>query len=149
MENASKALIIAGAILLAILIITLGLLGYRQATGAIDNNAMDEVAITAFNNKFTQYVGDNVNGTRVNALIDAVIQNNVANQNDTGKQVKFKGERLSTGGNWQGTALTGTAKVCKSTNETGKAMSGKTFNVSYTTDSKTGLINIITIKGNS
>ena len=43
MENASKALIIAGAILLAILIISLGIMIYNQASGVVNNNAMSEV----------------------------------------------------------------------------------------------------------
>ena len=58
MENASKALIIAGAILLAILIISLGILIYNQASGIVSNNSMDEVDIQTFNNKFTQYGGN-------------------------------------------------------------------------------------------
>ena len=38
MENASKALIIAGAILLSILIITIGLYVYSNAKSTIDNS---------------------------------------------------------------------------------------------------------------
>ena len=53
MENASKALIIAGAILLAILIISLGILIYNQASGVVNNNAMSEVETQNFNQKFT------------------------------------------------------------------------------------------------
>ena len=52
MENASKALIIAGAILLAILIISLGIMIYNQASGVVNNNAMSEVEIQSFNQKF-------------------------------------------------------------------------------------------------
>ena len=82
MENASKALIIAGAILLSILIITLGIMIYRQAAGVVNNNAMDEAEVAAFNSKFTQYCGNNVRGSTVNALAEAVISNNrVADNN--------------------------------------------------------------------
>ena len=45
MENASKALIIAGAILLAILIITLGIVIYQQASGVINNSSMSQVEV--------------------------------------------------------------------------------------------------------
>ena len=61
MENASKALIIAGAILLAILIISLGIMIFRQASGVVDSNAMDEVAAgkiylpTALTSRFFEY----------------------------------------------------------------------------------------------
>ena len=49
MENASKALIIAGAILLAILIISLGIMIYNQASGVVNNNSMSQVDISSFN----------------------------------------------------------------------------------------------------
>ena len=59
MENASKALIIAGAILLSILIISLGIMIFRQASGVVDSNAMDEVAVSAFNQKWcSPFKGD-------------------------------------------------------------------------------------------
>ena len=45
MENASKALIIAGAILLAILIIGLGIFIYRQAANTVSDTGMDQLAI--------------------------------------------------------------------------------------------------------
>ncbi|MCI8460818.1 MAG: hypothetical protein HFE81_05425 [Bacilli bacterium] len=85
MENASKALIIAGAILLAILLITLGIVVYLQAQDTIDSVNMSEQEIMAFNNKFTPYEGDNVRGSQVNALIEAVVSNNqsAADNGDT------------------------------------------------------------------
>ena len=76
MENASKALIIAGAILLAILIISLGILIFSQAQDTIDSVNMDEQEILAFNNKFLSYIGDNKSGSQVNALAQAVLANN-------------------------------------------------------------------------
>jgi hypothetical protein len=76
MENASKALIIAGAILLAILIISLGIMIYNQASGVVNNNAMSEVEITQFNAKFTQYEGDNVKGTQVKSILRQVYAHN-------------------------------------------------------------------------
>lgn len=95
MENASKALIIAGAILLAILIISLGIMIYNQASGVVNNNAMSEVDITTFNQKFEQYVGDKVRGANVIALISAVKSNNEVNSGDTSKQVKLSGKTES------------------------------------------------------
>ena len=75
MENASKALIIAGAILLSILIITLGIAVFGQASGVVNNNAMSEVEVTTFNTKFTQYEGTTVRGAQVNALLNQIVQN--------------------------------------------------------------------------
>lgn len=85
MENASKALIIAGAILLSILIISLGIMIFNQASGVVNNNAMTEVEVNSFNQKFEQYLGDKVRGANVNALVQAVNTNNMANDDDSKK----------------------------------------------------------------
>lgn len=82
MENASKALIIAGAILLAILIISLGILIFNQAQDTVGSVNMDEQEIMAFNNKFTQYEGESVRGSQVNALAQAVLANNQSAKNN-------------------------------------------------------------------
>ncbi len=78
MENASKALLIAGAILIVILLISLGIYIYSQAQQTINSVNMDEQQITAFNNKFAQYEGDSRSGSEVNALINQVISSNQA-----------------------------------------------------------------------
>ena len=57
MENASKALIIAGAILLAILLISLGIMIFNQAQDTVNNSGMTQAEITTFNNKFLKYEG--------------------------------------------------------------------------------------------
>ena len=88
MENASKALIIAGAILLAILIISLGILIYNQAAGIANGNAMSEVEITQLNTQFTQYEGRQ-SGTTVRSLLQKVISNNL-NADDSSKKVIVK-----------------------------------------------------------
>lgn len=78
MENASKALIIAGAILLAILIISLGIMIYNQAAGVVNNNAMSEVEITQYNSKFTQYEGKSVKGSTVRSMLQIVYTHNLS-----------------------------------------------------------------------
>ena len=75
MENASKALIIAGAILLAILLISLGILIYNQAQDTVSNSGMDQAAISAFNNKFLKYEGTQ-SGSVVKSLINEAIASN-------------------------------------------------------------------------
>lgn len=125
MENASKALIIAGAILLAILIISLGIMIYNQASGVVNNNAMSEVDITTFNQKFEQYVGDKVRGANVIALISAVKSNNEVNSGDASKQVELAGKT-----------------------ESSEIGTGKTYKVSIT-EYKNGLVSKITITENT
>lgn len=81
MENASKALIIAGAILLSILIIGLGMAIYQQASGAIGNANMDPQKIQAYNSEFASYEGTKF-GTQVRALLDIIRSHNLANTDD-------------------------------------------------------------------
>lgn len=57
MENASKALIIAGAILLSILIIALGVFVFNQAKSAVGNTGLSDQEVAAFNSKFDSYEG--------------------------------------------------------------------------------------------
>ena len=57
MENASKALIIAGAILLSILLISLGIAIFSQAQTVIDGSGMSDAEVQAFNSKFEKYQG--------------------------------------------------------------------------------------------
>jgi hypothetical protein len=75
MENASKALIIAGAILLAILLISLGIMIYNQAANAISNSGMSDAELTAFNQKFTKYEGKQ-KGSTIRTLVQEVMSNN-------------------------------------------------------------------------
>ena len=76
MENASKALIIAGAILLAILLISLGILIFSQAQDTVNNSGMSQAEITAFNNKFLKYEGNRQKGSVVKSLINEVLASN-------------------------------------------------------------------------
>lgn len=79
MENASKALIIAGAILLAIVIISLGLIVVNNTRNVTDNTNLSEQEIQAFNAKFTPYQGTKVSGTQIKTLIQTVIASNASN----------------------------------------------------------------------
>ena len=75
MENASKALIIAGAILLAILLIGLGVFIFNNAKGAISDTGLDEQKIASVNSKFEAYEGT-VTGAKARDLVDLVRTNN-------------------------------------------------------------------------
>ena len=81
MENASKALIIAGAILLSILIISLGIMVYNNAQDSVGNANLDQQEIAAFNAQFTPYIGDNISASQVNSLIQEVLAVNQAEKN--------------------------------------------------------------------
>ena len=94
MENASKALIIAGAILLAILLISLGIMIFNQAQGTVNNSGMTQAEITAFNNKFIKYEGTQ-KGSVVKSLINEVLATNQSLS--TSEQVKVTLEKKGNG----------------------------------------------------
>lgn len=81
MENASKALIIAGAILLSILLISLGIMIFNQAQDTVTNSGMSEEQVVAFNNKFVKYEG-NQKGAMVKSLIQDVLASNASPNNE-------------------------------------------------------------------
>lgn len=117
MENASKALIIAGAILISIMIVSLGVLIFNQIGGAAKEAAnMDEQEIANFNSKITPYVGKNISGSQINALIQLIISidNSAVNSGETEKVVTIS-YPLETGGtntiSVSGNSVTGTDKA--------------------------------------
>ncbi len=128
MENASKALLIAAAILIAIVLITFGVIVLGQGSEIINNTSMSETEVTTFNAKFTAFAGKNVRGSKVNSLLNTVVQSNLA-QDDPGKKVSVDG------------------KVTISTDATevkDKVDTGENYSVSITYK-KNGLIEKITI----
>ena len=86
MENASKALIIAGAILLSILIIGLGVYIFGVARGALGNVNLDPQKVSAYNSDFDQYQGTQ-SGTNARALYQSIQSHNRVNQDDTSLQI--------------------------------------------------------------
>ncbi len=86
MENASKALIIAGAILLSILIIGLGMFIYQKAAGALEGININQQEVQSYNSPFINYEGTQT-GSAVRALCDAIRSHNTANQNDVSLQI--------------------------------------------------------------
>ena len=96
MENASKALIIAGAILLSILLISLGIMIFNQAQDTVSNSGMSQAEVTAFNNKFVKYEGVQ-KGSVVRSLIQEVISCNAdENYKNDGVEIKIDGTASAT-----------------------------------------------------
>lgn len=131
MENASKALIIAGAIILAILIIALGMAVFNMAANPTQEAAgsIQSEAANAFNAKFSPYIQQGITGTSVRSLYDAVRQNNVQNSGDESLWITIDGATDVAGIN--------AAKA--------KIQSGKRYNVTETYDTTTGYIKTITV----
>ncbi len=79
MENASKALIIAGAILLSILIIALGIFVFNQAKNATNTDSLEDMNVSTFNQVYTNYNGGQY-GSQVASLLDQVATNAAQNK---------------------------------------------------------------------
>ncbi len=96
MENASQALIIAGAILLAILIIAIGMYIYNSAQATINDSisSMSTQEIEAFNNNFESYKGKQT-GSQISALIGRLIANSNTFADEPGKVPTFYINKIS------------------------------------------------------
>ena len=124
MENASKALIIAGAILISILIIGLGVFIYQQAQSTVSKANLNSQEAQAQNQQFDNYFGDKVSAQQVKQLCTTVRSNNITGEtgNDT-KKVWLVYKPIS-----------GKADF-KTPSEISKAVTaGKTYNVNVAND---------------
>ncbi len=80
MENATKALLIAAAILIAIVLVSIGVFVLRQGQDAMSSADMSEAQILAFNANFEPYKGIQ-RGSQVSALLTRIKNNNAKNEN--------------------------------------------------------------------
>ena len=126
MENASKALIIAGAILLAILLISLGIIIFSQAQDTVNNSGMTQAEVQTFNGQLVKYEGSQ-KGTVVKTMIQEVL---AINNNGSGYTITV---------NVNGTAIS-------TTNPTKDINNASTYNVELVYDTTgTGRVNTITV----
>lgn len=144
MENASKALIIAGAILLSILIISLGIMVYNNAKSTVGDANLDAETIQTFNSKFSMYAGTGVSASNVNSLIEAVNANNATGDDIIGiyNATVPSGATLTV----TGSALTATTASASGDFTGSFNASNNMYNL---TVSRTGTYNVQTITGAS
>lgn len=146
MENASKALIIAGAILLSIAIIGIGMFVYNSVSDTISSSAdMTEEEVTAYNQPYVTYEGIR-NGAQLKSLCDNVRQHNVT-ATDPSQQISVI----------NGTAQNISAPTSEDTAGTTAAeintikntlLSGRQYTVSLGFDPATGRVTQIGIQQN-
>lgn len=81
MENATKALVIAGAVLITILLISVGIMAFNAARRPIDSMDSDtaSIEIDRFNSKFLSYAGTK-SGSDVRSLISQIRSSNGTNE---------------------------------------------------------------------
>ena len=89
METASKALIIAGAILLSILIIGLGMLVFNNAKEALSGANLDKEKIATINAQYEAYIGENIKGSQVKTLCNLVRDNNLTKDDSETFEIKI------------------------------------------------------------
>lgn len=126
MENASKALIIAGAVLISILIIGLAVFLYNQAAGTVNRANLNSQEAQAHNQQFEAYFGDKVSASDVKQLMSLVRTNNITSA--TASETKTIYVRFG--------ASLETAKYEDPASVSTSVKPGKTYNVGVT-DSKT------------
>lgn len=92
MENASKALLIAGAILICILLIAVAMYIYNSANATIKSagSKMSQQEKDIYNSNIQPYVNDGVKGSEVKSMIDTIISQNQSNVGDEGKFVAIE-----------------------------------------------------------
>lgn len=113
MENASKALIIAGAVLISLVIIGLGVLVVNRMSSTVSKANLNREEAQAQNSKFDQYFGENVSANEVKSLLKTIAANNVTA--DTSDELKVITVLFSTDGtNPAQTTTTALSKQIKS-----------------------------------
>ena len=120
MENASKALIIAGAILLSISIIAIGMAVFNQA----------KEKVSTYNSKFDSYAGSQ-SGSNVKALLTTIQNHNLSNVNDESLQITV--------------TVDGTSYDKDGTKAKTAVKSGYQYDVVFGNDASSGYINSVTI----
>lgn len=140
MENASKALIIAGAILLSILIIGLGMYIYTQASGAMSGANLDPQKVNAYNSEFEQYEGTK-SGSEARALYNLIRSHNNGEIDDPTLQIT-----LTIDGNDFAAGATQAASTTAVTLPTNTLKAGSTYNITFAVDPNSGYITACNIK---
>lgn len=88
MENASKALIMAGSVLIALLIIGALLLMFNSLSSyqEVGTQEEKEAQVIQFNNQFETYLRNNVRGSDMISLMNRIVDYNARKGDDTQEQ---------------------------------------------------------------
>lgn len=125
MDNASKALIMAGAILISVAIVGIGIYIFSAANGMTNDaiNQMESTQVSMFNSNFYRYANDkdSILGSRVKELI-----------------AYAKTQGFSTSGTTNLLVLDGVTEATINTRSR--------YTITYDTDKSSAYINKITIK---
>ena len=118
MENASKALLIAGSVLIGILLLTLFVYLYTQLSENASNvySTLDHAEISKFNQKFLNYEGrENLTIQDVVTIVNMAKDNNKEQRKQVTISVKVDGSEWTTKTNLENEILTNLDKRYKCT----------------------------------
>ena len=143
MENASKALIIAGAILLSIAIIGIGMYVFGNAKTAVEGTDMTTQQVDTYNQTFTNYSGTQ-RGANVKTLCDRVAGHNRTAQDETEKvQVVYGGATADVAASDINEQQTTTQAINNIKNT--QVKSGVTYDISFGFDPSSGRVTTVYI----
>lgn len=96
MDNASKALIMAGAILIAVAIVGIGIYIFSAANGMTDDalNQIDALTVTSINSQLQQYEGE-IRGRELKQAINIARSINKQNTLPDGKSISYNGGAIA------------------------------------------------------
>lgn len=141
MENASKALLIAGAVLIVIVLISVGMLIVNQASSVTDqaSDLTQGQAVDTFNTQFQNYAGVQ-KGSSIKSLLSSISTSNATNENTSKHTISVT------------LILTGTTKVLDGitdastiTAQVSNVVNSAKYKVDLTGKDGEGYINAITI----
>lgn len=141
MENATKALLIAGSVLIAIVLIAVGIKILGSTSGTVNqvesvSNAMEK---SIFNSQYTQFEGAQ-KGTAVKKLINQAKTYN-ATVKEEKKKIKIKTTAEGLHGYQEGTTVADDLNtICD------QIQISKTYTIRVDIDGTTGFVNRITIQ---
>lgn len=138
MENASKALIIAGAILLAILLISLGIYIFTGAQDVTKNSGLDAQEVSVFNSAMVKYEGKNKSASDIRAIKNEAIAAN--------KKLKQEGKAGTNNADLiKIKVLTANPVVASSADTSTLSENEKKYTIKLNYNDTTGYVNLITI----
>lgn len=141
MENATKALLIAGSVLIAIVLIAVGIKILGSTSGTVNqvesvSNAMEK---SIFNSQYTQFEGEQ-KGTAVKKLINQAKTYN-ATVKDANRRIKIKTTATGLDSHPQGISdAANINKICD------QIKISNTYTIKVDIDGTTGFVNRITIQ---
>lgn len=142
MENASKALLIAGAVLIVIVLISVGMLIVNQASSVTDQAAdlTTGQAVDTFNTQFQNYAGVQ-KGSSIKSLLSSISTSNATNENTSKHLITV----TIVDGTTATAALAATSNSTEITKKVSEIVNSAKYKVELTAKDTEGYINAITI----